>query len=130
MICVKTCVGNSATNNLGLFAAEDIHEGTLIWKFDNSTCLLLSTKQIDVLGDSHKDNLTSSINHFGCPHPRGCMIHLDNMRYMNHSDEPNTKTLNDNTMIAIQNIFCGEELFEDYREYSKYEYCVQFLQTS
>jgi len=125
---VKTCVSKSSIDNLGLFAAEDIPKGHLIWKYHPSTCLTITPEQEHVLTTSHNDHLTASINHFGCSTERGCLIHMDNMRYINHSETPNTFNLDNDTMIAARDIKEGEELYEDYRGYSSNMYCVEFLQ--
>ncbi len=127
MIYVNTFVSESGTNNLGLFAGQDIQKGQLIWKYHPSTCLIITPEQEDVLLKSKVDSLRQSIHHFGCPNNSGCLIHMDNMRYMNHSDYPNTVSLNADTMIAARDIKCGDELHEDYHSYSAYRYCVEFL---
>ncbi len=97
------------------------------WKFHPSTCLLLTSEQVDILSKSHQDTSTSAIDHFGCPHKRGCLVHMDNMRYINHCATPNTQTLHDDVMVAARDILSGEELFEDYNQYTSCEYCVKFL---
>ena len=127
MIYVNTFVSESATNNLGLFAGQDIQKGQLIWKYNASTCLIVTPEQEHVLLESKVDALTKSIHHFGCPNNRGCLIHMDNMRYINHSNYPNTMIVDEDTMIATRDIKCGEELHEDYHSYSSYRYCVEFL---
>ena len=127
MIIVKTKVLPSVINNLGLFADEDIEIGTVIWNYHPSTCIVIQPEQMQVLSQSYPDNFISSINHFGCPYNDGCLVHLDNMRYINHSETPNTISLDNDTMIASRKIYCGEELFENYRQYSNKNYCVNFL---
>lgn len=127
MIYVETVVSNSSTNNLGLFAAQDIQKGQLIWKYHPSTCLIITPEQEQVLSRSKEDCFTKAVSHFGCPTTRGCLVHMDNMRYINHSDTPNTNNINDDTMIAARDIRFGEELYEDYREYYSSKYCVEFL---
>jgi len=124
---VETFVSNSSTDNLGLFAAEDIQKGQLIWKYHTTTCLTITPEQESVLLKSNRDRLTASINHFGCSTERGCLIHMDNMRYINHSDTPNTSNLDNDKMIAAREIKKGEELYEDYHGYSSNRYCVEFL---
>lgn len=114
MIFIDTVVAPSTTNNLGLFAAQDIEQGTIIWKYHPSTCMIITHEQINVMKNSFQDALTSSIQHFGCPYKHGFLVHTDNMRYINHNDNPNTICIDDDTMIAMRYIFCGEELFEDY----------------
>ena len=60
MIYVETIVSESSTNNLGLFAAQDIQKSQLIWKYNPSTCLNITPEQERVLTQNKEDCLTEA----------------------------------------------------------------------
>ena len=55
------------------------------------------------------------------------VMHLDNMRFINHSDERNTRC-DATKMYATRDIQAGEELYDDYTAYAKTgSLCASFL---
>jgi SET domain-containing protein len=57
MYLVKIFVGESKIEGKGVFAAEDIKEGTITWKFDPSHDKVLSCEQFEALDDKIRKNL-------------------------------------------------------------------------
>jgi len=113
MLKVKTYVAPSNIDNLGLFAGEDIQNGTLIWEFTEGFDKILPMSEFEKLHPVEKEYIwhTSSI------HNGKLMLYFDNTTFTNHSYMPNTS--NDETGLkgyAIKNIKKNEELTQDYRE--------------
>lgn len=130
MLLVKTEVKPSSISGLGLFAVEDIMPGQLVWKYDTTTCLVLSAEQCEVLNSSYNDQLSTSINSFGYPvaDNHTCILYLDNTRYINHSRTQYnliSPTDNHNIIIASRCIEAGEELIENYL--TMYPYHTHFF---
>lgn len=116
MMLVATYVAPSPIEGVGVFAAEDIAAGTLIWRLDTSLDRLLSRDEIEGLPPVHK----AFVERYGYPYPHDpsvTIVELDNGRFMNHSTIPNTRFSDPDagfTKIAIR---AHEELTCDYSEF-------------
>lgn len=120
MLLVKTLIGPSPIEGMGLFAAEPIKAGTVTWRFLPGFDQLFTVEQIAGLPDVARAALeTYTYLHA----PSGLYIYcLDNARFMNHADLPNTAGVHregaiDGYDIAIRDIAAGEELTCDYRTF-------------
>ena len=118
MLLVKTKLSPSAIEGLGLFAAEPIEKGTMIWKYDERLDRRMSDQDREALPPIGQ----AFIDHFAYKNPRSGMYVLcgDDGRFYNHSDSPNTKTTVDDDTgeyidCAIRDIREGEEITCDYR---------------
>jgi uncharacterized protein len=88
---------------LGLFAATDIRANSAIFRFEGQ---ILRTPQVEALGDAACYPIQIGPTEYLDPQPPG--------RFINHSCAPNTGIRNDNELIALVDIHCGEELRFDY----------------
>jgi uncharacterized protein len=118
MLLVKTRLGQSPIEGTGLFAAEPIKSGTVTWRFIPSFDQLFTFEQIASLPDVARE----AIETYTYVHPKsGLYVYcLDNARFMNHSDEPNTAGVHvegsiEGYDVATRDIEEGEELTCDYR---------------
>lgn len=115
MLFVKTEVRPSTIQGLGLFAAEDIPEGTLIAQFDRSFGWCCDEDEFANLPPIAKQFIERYgwRGHYGGW--RFCDI--DDSRFMNHSSTPNMSVSTERgfTAKAARNIAVGEELTEDYK---------------
>jgi len=116
MILVKTAVKPSDIGGFGLFAAEDISIGTLVWKFDPMLDIILQRAEVLALPENAREHLRkhSLTNNDG-----NYQISLDNNQYTNHSYEANiTWCEKYNEFIANRHIDAGEEITKDYTTFS------------
>ncbi len=120
MLLVKTRIGPSAIEGIGLFAAEPIPAGTVTWRFMTSFDQLFSDAEFAVLPEP----VRACLETYGYLHAPSALwvLCLDNARFMNHADDPNTAGVHDNGAIdgydiATRDIAEGEELTCDYRQF-------------
>ena len=111
MLRVRTCLGKSEIPGagIGLFAAEDIPRGAVIWQRDEGFDLVIDE------ADWPPGVPDDFLRFYGFS-PAGAgryVVCLDNARFMNHSRTPNG--VGDRETVAARDIKAGEELTEDYR---------------
>ena len=91
----NTYVGPSDIHGQGLFAKSTIKRGSVIGYLEGRPCTIdgdhvlwiSETQGIEVLCD---------------------------LRYINHSDQPNACYYDDLSVVALRDIACGEEITHDY----------------
>jgi SET domain-containing protein len=114
MLLVKTRAAASAIEGVGLFAAERIAKGTVIWRFEPGLDLIAPEDRVAALPEAARAFFRRYA--FACPFfPGGLLIGFDNTRFVNHSLTPNMDNSGPET-IAIRDIAEGEELTTDYGE--------------
>ena len=120
MLLVRTTVLPSKIQGLGLFAAESIPRGTLIWRFLDGFDKKFSRAEIL--------DFPEAIRRFLCVYSWKSKksglycLSSDNDRYCNHDDQPNLfceqRDEEDETIaIALRDIQQGEELTNDYASF-------------
>ena len=119
MLLIKTQVGPSKIHGLGLFAEAFILKGTRTWIFLEGFDLRLPVAILDKLSDPAKDQLLK----YSSLDTRLGVYELcsDDARFFNHSDTPNTRSIQletgEETDVATRDIEAGEELTCDYRTF-------------
>jgi uncharacterized protein len=114
MLLVKTYISASSIHGVGLFAAEPIAKGTVIWRFDERVDRRFTKKEREDLPEPAR----SFVATYSYPEFVGSDVYLvdgDHARFMNHSDTPNTDCEVDT--VATRIIGVGEELLCDYRQF-------------
>jgi SET domain-containing protein len=117
MMMVKTRLAQSAIEGLGLFAQEDIPKGTVTWRFVPGFDQTFTAEDIANLPEpAHQEMLRYTYFHQRTGRYVAC---LDNARFMNHDDKPNTAGAYDHEAdegydVATRDIKKGEELTCDY----------------
>lgn len=129
MLLIDTFVGPSAIEGVGVFAAEPIRKGQLIYRFEPGFDRLI--------GEAELPNLPESIRHFveryTYPHPKEAgmlVLDADNGRHMNHSLEPNTDFRDSVFGYAIRDIAAGEEITCNYAEFEPDFYMLPSMVTA
>jgi uncharacterized protein len=114
MLKVKTYLDKSPIEGLGVFAAEDIPKNTVVWEFNawldrHVSPLHLSNMEMEfVYKYAFVDKQTDD-----------WILPVDNDRFTNHSEDPNTYPIGDGRMLAKRDIKKGEEITCNYREIDK-----------
>ncbi|MBB5517820.1 SET domain-containing protein [Amphiplicatus metriothermophilus] len=118
MLLVSTYVAPSAVEGVGVFAAEPIKKGTVIWRFEPEFDRLIPMDKYLSAPPYLKDLL----DRYAYPSPDrpGFIVYeVDNGRFMNHSETPNTDFSDFGGARAIRDIEAGEELTCNYGDFFK-----------
>lgn len=118
MLLVRTRVGPSRINGLGLFAAEPIAAGTPVWRFTPGFDLEVDASE----AQRQPEPLRATLLHYGYIDKRSgrYILSCDDARFINHSADPNL--VSDFSQdprgvdVARHNIAANEELTIDYGE--------------
>lgn len=116
MMLVKTSIRNSSIEGVGVFAEEFIPAGTVIWRLDERFDLFFSQAAVA----SFPPHMREYFNRYSYPHMQreGLVVfELDNGRFMNHSDSPNTDFSQPDIGVATADIRIGEEITCNYFEF-------------
>ncbi len=116
MLRVPTYVAHSPIAGMGVFAATDIPEGTVIWAFEEGVDWRLHPEEFNEFPEPYRSRLRHYIYLDDTGHYVLCG---DNTRFMNHSDEPNCEEPPGAFTVACRNIKAGEELTCDYRTFDR-----------
>lgn len=120
MLMVKTRLAESTIAGIGLFADQDIPKGTVTWQFMPGYDRLLTDQEINDLPEPARSSI---LNHAYLDNVSGLFVLcLDNARFMNHAEAPNTAGVHEDGAIdgydvAVRDIKKGEELTCDYRTF-------------
>ncbi|MFH1063443.1 MAG: SET domain-containing protein [Candidatus Woesearchaeota archaeon] len=109
MLTVKTKLKEIPGKGIGLIADQDIKKGQTIWKYHPLIDIKVNEKDIPEEAKGFFDTYSVDIG------GDELFLNTDNARFINHSDNPNTKSLGhlkDN--IALRDINNGEEITIDY----------------
>ena len=91
-------VSESSIHGKGLFAKKDIKKGTVIGKVKGKKTKDLGEHVLWIEDKNH-----------------GILVNCE-LKYINHSNEPNAAYYDDLTVVALTNIKADEELTHDYGE--------------
>jgi hypothetical protein len=115
MMMVRTELRVSAIHGIGVFLAEPVRRGQLIWRFDSRIDRIFSDSELSAMPGMMQDFLrTYSTLHGDL---RLWVLCGDNGRHFNHSDKPNTRSLGIafGDDVAAEDLLAGTELTSDYR---------------
>lgn len=118
MMEVRCYLGPSNIEGLGVFAAEEIPEGAVVWRFDR---LLDQSFPKSVLSEK-PSHIREFLERYSYPHfenPDYLVLDGDEGRFMNHSDRPNLDFRDPEFGVANRRIAAGEELTCDYAGFSE-----------
>lgn len=115
MLLIPTYAAASAIQGVGLFAAEAVAAGQLIWRFDPLFDRIVPEADFALMPATAR----AFIERYGYITPQipgGWVVPLDNTRFINHSSDPNTDNTRPET-YACRAIAAGEEITCDYSEF-------------
>jgi uncharacterized protein len=119
MLLVKTKLGLSSIHGIGLYADEFIPKGAIIFKEDEFTIKI--SKEEYENSPPLKRNFLNTYSYFK---ENVYKCSLDNDRFMNHSDNPNTIDILDMT-IANFDIQIGDEITCNYHDICDNEWKIE-----
>jgi SET domain-containing protein len=116
MLLVRTRLGVSDIEGIGLFADEFIPAGTVIWEMNDVIDLSLTSGEIERLSDISRSQVRK---YSYLDKQSGRYVFCgDDARFFNHSDTPNCIDVADGPhggrTLAITDIHPGQELTCDY----------------
>jgi hypothetical protein len=116
MLLIDTYVGPSAIEGVGVFAAEPVAAGQLIYRLDPRFDREIPRLSIADMPEP----IQRFLERYAISHPldRGLLLlDTDNGRHMNHSPDPNTDFRDPYEGYAIRDIAPGEEILCDYAQF-------------
>lgn len=115
MLLINTYVSQSSIDGIGVFAAEPLRRGQLIWALHPKFDVFIEEHDIEGLPPHMRDYIAR----YGYPHlelPGVIILDSDNGRFMNHSLTPNTDFRVFEKGYALADVAAGEELTCNYHE--------------
>tara|TARA_A100001391_G_scaffold199038_1_gene181487 strand:- start:616 stop:1059 length:444 start_codon:yes stop_codon:yes gene_type:complete len=115
MLHVMTYVAPSSIHGLGVFTAAPVAKGTLIWTFEEYFDRRYDEAQFQALHPVIHEYF--KVYGYRDKHDGFYYMTVDNDRFTNHSQTPNTCVDSLGNCYALKDIACNEELTADYREF-------------
>lgn len=116
MLLVKTRLAASEIHGIGLFAAEFIKEGTVVWESHPAFDIRLTAEQISGLPGPCREQIQKYS--YREKHSGLYVLCGDDARFFNHSARPNCIDVyrgeGGDLTLAVRDIDAGEELTCDY----------------
>lgn len=116
MLLVDTYVAGSSIEGVGVFAAEPIPKGTLIWRLDPDFDRLIPVERYEKAPPYQR----ILFDRYAYPSPNlpGFLVYeVDNGRFMNHSTSPNTDFSDAGGARTTRDIAAGEEITCNYSDF-------------
>jgi SET domain-containing protein len=113
MMVVRSYLAPSAIEGLGVFAAEPIPKGALVWRFDRRFDQVIA-KEVLAAAPDHVREFMERYTYEFHEDPGYVVLDADEGRYMNHSGTPNVDLRDPEIGVATREIAAGEELTCDY----------------
>lgn len=119
MLTIDTYLDRSTVHGIGVFAAEDVAKGQVVWRFNPVSDLEFSDEQWRALAAQTCAQSFKHIARYAYKENNRFYVCLDNAQFMNHDAVNHNVTNNkfDNTMTARTDIRKGQELICNYSEY-------------
>lgn len=113
MMVVRSYLGPSAIEGLGVFASHPVKKGELVWRFDRRFDQVISKEALAAFPDNVREFLERYTYDFH-EDSNFVVLDADEGRYMNHSSTPNVDLSDPDIGVATRDIAAGEELTCDY----------------
>jgi SET domain-containing protein len=112
MLLVRTYLDKSSIHGIGLFATEDIKAGTQIYYLDHNLVKKFPEMYVNTSDKVEKE----FFNTYAWKKDNYYYLSLDNDRFMNHSEYPNTYETEYATFAKVD-IMAGEEITCNYKDF-------------
>ena len=115
MFLIKTKLQETSHKGIGCFSSQVIPKGTIVWKYCDRFNKLFTLEDLQHLTPIEKDFVDT---YMYTNEDNKIVLDLDNSRFMNHSNRPNTSFPIDSEYgYALEDIKIGDELTCDYSEF-------------
>lgn len=120
MLLIRTYLAPSPISGIGLFTAEDIPKGKMIWDYFPPIDITFSPEEWNELSVNLSTPSFAMIRNYVYKENGKYILCTDNAQFMNHhSSSFNVVNTDDlKSMYALRNIEKDEELFCHYGDYS------------
>lgn len=128
MILRKTKLQKSDIQGIGLFADEDISQGTAIDSDDDFSIIKYTLEDWRVLQDNVSNECFKQIKRYAYKDNTDGLyrLNLDDVRFINHSTAPNVEARG-SADYALRNIKKGEEITIDYTTFYDRDYFNEII---
>jgi SET domain-containing protein len=116
MMLVRSRVAASPIEGLGVYADEFIPSGTLLWQLNRDFVAMFKRAELE----QFPPHIREFVEKYSFPDFEDeslLYVELDNGRFMNHSEAPNTDFTAFNKGYALRDIEVGEEITCNYYEF-------------
>jgi SET domain-containing protein len=116
MLMISTYLAPSAIEGLGVFAAEPVQRGQLMWSLNSKFDIFIQVSEIE----SYPPHMQDYISRYTYTHLEMAgvvILDCDNGKFMNHSLKPNTDFRIFDTGYALTDIAPGDEITCNYHEF-------------
>jgi SET domain-containing protein len=122
MLLVKTRIGPSTIEGVGLFADEFIPKGKRMWALSNKIDTTYTGEEVQNLAEPERSDILGLHYSYLSKDIGRYVICGDDARFINHSDNPNMVPMPEDPGkepddVAARDIQKGEEITYDYREF-------------
>ena len=113
MLLVRTTLAPSAIHGIGVMADEPVAAGQPIWRFEPGIDLVIPLARVASLPEAFRSYL--DMHGYRSPDfDDSFVLSCDHAKFLNHSDDPNTRLAGRET-FAARAIGEGQEITCDYR---------------
>ena len=120
MLRVKTYLDKSSVHGIGVFSAQDIKGGDLVWKFVPEVDRIVEYSFETFRDYNEQDKEFIDTYAYYDKQLNKWILSADNDRFTNHSDTPNTFAVDNGEVFACRDISIGEEITIDYYKIDKW----------
>ena len=120
MLRVKTYLDKSSVHGIGVFSAQDIKVGDLVWKFVPEIDRIIEYSFESFRDYNAQDKDFIDTYSYCDKQLNKWILSADNDRFTNHSDTPNTFAVDNGEVFACRDISIGEEITIDYYKIDKW----------
>ncbi|MBD8872007.1 SET domain-containing protein [Rhodanobacter sp. DHB23] len=120
MILVKHYVGQSRISGSGLFTAEPVRKGQVVYEFDYRFVQLIADSEIEAMPEPMREAVYKySYRGKGKDRLQGAVYYCaDDSRFMNHEDSPSTLWIeSDSVYVAARDLPADSELTCNYSDF-------------
>jgi SET domain-containing protein len=113
MLLVETYIAESPGKGMGLFSKNFIPKDTVIWQFVEGFDIKVHQEKYETLTSVQKNFIDTYFWSEGDYLYSSC----DHSNFQNHSNNPNSISLDEDKMVAARDIFPNEEILVSYESF-------------
>lgn len=112
MLTIKAYLDRSAIHGMGVFSAQNVKKGDIVWRFAQGFDRFFTQEQFKGLPAFAQLHVRK--HSYGSD--KGFVLEGDYGQFLNHSDTPNMIHTSGDEMVAARDIAKGEEMTCDYNK--------------